>query len=521
MGASASHYYAQTLTLAADEGNPSSRSGVRGPHRVLYCKRELGSLQDAEKYWDRSKAADLDSLIDHSMDKVVKEMFQDGLPGSYYCLIELLRHALVKENYHKYDNIQKEMINSGRIFMVQRGEIYISQFKKPMRTLTSPLTYVEWLKIGKDSLVDIDNGPTGELGLLLNCLFTPNIRCKTDEAVVWSLNRGDFQRIASLVVGATRFQRMKWLNVCPELRLLGSTRLIRLVLNMKVENFKDGDVMYSYGDVGRRILMIELGEAVICFPDHKIAERELDSIGLDHLLGVERPEGLFLRAVRDMNTHQLCQFLRHADVDTPAVSEQIPTDPYREPEQPNTCALTAGCILGIGAIRGKARLNTDGFWTWLPDRFTDETYHGRTTYDGRSISGAKYPYTVVAKGDVQCLTFSVDTLTSLFGPPEELVTTAMNVMKENYLYDKEKFTSPSKAPHWKELDSLGVVDTTDSLSIDSEIKADSKLEINLHGREELKQRKGDPELSSYTDGVTLMTPTRNCDLDEFPDKKPT
>jgi serine/threonine protein kinase len=290
---------------------------------------------------------------------------------------------------------------------------------------------------------------------------------------------------------------------------------------MKVENFKDGDVMYSYGDVGRRILMIELGEAVICFPDHKIAERELDSIGLDHLLGVERPEGLFLRAVRDMNTHQLCQFLRHADVDTPAVSEQIPTDPYREPEQPNTCALTAGCILGIGAIRGKARLNTDGFWTWLPDRFTDETYHGRTTYDGRSISGAKYPYTVVAKGDVQCLTFSVDTLTSLFGPPEELVTTAMNVMKENYLYDKEKFTSPSKAPHWKELDSLGEVDTTDSLSIDSEIKADSKLEINLHGREELKQRKGDPEQSSYTDGVTLMTPTRNCDLDEFPDKKPT
>ena len=78
--------------------------------------------------------------------------------------------------------------------------------------------------------------------------------------------------------------------------------------------------------------------------------------------------------------------------------------------------VSEGCILGIGALRGRAGI--PNAWRWV-DR-ADMAAHGISDVN---VEMAEVPFTVEATTNMECATFSVQTFEQLFGPLSKAFST--------------------------------------------------------------------------------------------------
>jgi CRP-like cAMP-binding protein len=465
MGGSISASYGtlvDTLNEEAELVREEKDEGIKYRRPQVYCKSAQPSVTHLTELMERAEehVFDNEELVEERLNTALRRHMALFRPVECSVMFELFKMALVKEDFDEpYACMQSEGLNARKMSIVEKGKAHMSLRKHPVRSLKAPVTYTEWLAMGGDSTTSLDCGPYGEMELLFDVPATPNLRATTKHATLWSLYRHDYQRVVAMVEKATVMQRMRWLRRCPEMAVLDDCNLMRLVQNLEVENYQRGDRIMQRKRMTSRFVMIERGECIVSLPAEVIPrEGDFTRAEMDRQLSIVRPPGLdTLRCVHDMNPHMLLRYMTYVErlagdmapkeddsgkstlvevtVDElenkgeldgeegsstagagegPLPGERIAHDPYTPALPEHTMLVTSGCIFGIDALRSKIRQGQIEFWQWMPNHYTDEMYSEPVRDDGQSYPGSEVPYTMVAKTDVQVVSFSVDLLDRIF-----------------------------------------------------------------------------------------------------------
>jgi hypothetical protein len=442
MGGSVSNFYsaavkplneaastpAPTVSLLSNIDIPSSSK----KRRIFVMSDWSGSsssslslLQYLEEIISRGEQQDMAKFLHDLIEKSFNTYF--SLTNHMRCnlSIDLLRSAFVKETFQSHETIQKEGECPCSMRVFEKGKVYCSLNKKCIRNLKCPVTYGEWLEDGGNANSNLDCGPCGPLDLLYDVASRPNVRVMTEAATSWQLLRKDYQIITSLVQSYIIKQRGIWLSECPEIALLSEQNLSKLVQNVNVEFYKKGEVIGFRKRLTSSFKMIEKGTCWLELPSEVYNHLDImDAQAIDRALSILRPEGHVRRRIEDMTVYQFLEYFKYFSTDCekdangrskgPLPGEAIPPDPYAPVLPDKYLKVEAGCIMGIDALRSKIQASAIDFWKWLPSHFTDEMYLENTKADGQSFAGSEFPFSLVAKTDVQIISFSVDLLDDLF-----------------------------------------------------------------------------------------------------------
>ena len=315
--------------------------------------------------------------------------------------------------------------------------------------------------IEEDVIRSMGPGSTiGELALLYDAPRSATVRCST-KTVMWSLKREVFNKVQVASASEAYLRYSRWLINIPEIAVLSALDLSRLVASLRPVVYDKGDILVKEGEVISKCILIDKGKTSLLSLQKKdliknnkeynnsnntrediklLLEREFliirpntgegkegggvaDSTGGS---GTGTGWGSGVEKRGDNSSWKLASSKQRVSVtsDTQA-SPSIPTTPInserlsssrrislsRKSESKFTdetsdiiSELDEGCFIGLGILRGKARI--PGSWPWnLTVR--DE--------EGALEVGAVSPITVVATERVEALTFTVNIFENLFG----------------------------------------------------------------------------------------------------------
>lgn len=243
--------------------------------------------------------------------------------------------------------------------------------------------------------------------------------------------------------------------------MLSPNNLTRLVSSLKVSQFPKGALLYTELGLSQDVMLVERGTAKV-YSTMDLSGMPEDEV--DKMFGILRPKRSKIKAQRqksvsDMTSLKELQAFMNPDgfmavaksdgsfrVASPPRPEEAPVD--AGPLSPNedtlsplpqlrstgktgsatSTAVTAatgyhnkdqvelfacgevyeGCILGIGALRGRAGM--PNAWRWVPR--ADLKLKGLSD----SVELAEVPFTVEASTGMECSYFTVQAFEALFGP---------------------------------------------------------------------------------------------------------
>lgn len=240
----------------------------------------------------------------------------------------------------------------------------------------------------------------GELALLYDAPRSATVQCKT-KCVLWSLSREIFKKIQAISATANQIQRARWLIASPELAILSPIDLSRLVGCLQLVQFAAGDKIFTEKEITNHVVLIEKGHATIV-SESKANLATASKHEIDKQLGILRPREGKRRSVEFMNASELGNYLQDMN-DVVSIEEEAAPP---KPTVNGMCDVYEGCMVGIGALRGKA--NLPDCWKW--------TKNGKT-------EGAETPLTMIAVTNMNCLVFTVDVFENLFGSVEKFFKT--------------------------------------------------------------------------------------------------
>lgn len=238
----------------------------------------------------------------------------------------------------------------------------------------------------------------GELSLLYDAPRSATVKCLTN-SVVWSLRRDKFKQIQASSSSYFEIERSRWLINCPELAVLSEMNLSRLVGSLQNKLVSPNEKIYVENAVTSTIILIEKGSANV-FSSKDFGGMLKDDI--EKSLQIYRPRSSNLPSPEFKTSADLLS--RKSEIRPPdALSSKF------------VCEVGPGCLLGLGALRGKALL-ADG-WVWISN---NENSDGVTAPDGRaksfkSLDGAVCPFTLISNEDLVYHYFTVDGFENLFG----------------------------------------------------------------------------------------------------------
>ena len=218
------------------------------------------------------------------------------------------------------------LINEGesgnKLYIVETGELEVMINGEVIRTM------------GKGSML-------GELALLYDAPRTATVKCLSD-CVLWSLTREIFKQVQAMWGVAVQVVRSRGLILSPELAVLSAIDLSRLTAVLEESSFETFSKVFEEGRPSQSVTLIERGMAAIFTT---IDTSKLTAEEIDKRLCIFRPKSM--------------------DMTTPPSAP--PSTPHSTPPEgvPGhfACWVGPGCLVGIGALRGKAKLS-DG-WKWM------------------------------------------------------------------------------------------------------------------------------------------------------------
>lgn len=302
--------------------------------------------------------------------------------------LNLLIKGMKKESFNTGHNVITEGESGYKLYVIESGEVEVT--------------------INGTVIRDLSRGCLlGELALLYDAPRSATVKCKNN-CVLWSLTRDIFKRIQTISATANQIQRARWLVASPELACLSAVDLSRLVGTLQIIEFEQGSTVFTEGEITNQIILIENGHCSISIKDNNNSTKasEVDYKVIDKKLNILRPMGSKKRMSFDhMNNSQLKSFLRDNNSDTVLIASE--NEPNSISHPPNTvCEVSEGCIVGIGALRGKAQMTNETCWKWMK--------HDK-------VEGAISPLTMTALTPITCSVFSVEIFENLFGPIVEVL----------------------------------------------------------------------------------------------------
>lgn len=342
--------------------------------------------------------------------------------------VELLINFMRKESFSKGTPLIIEGESGDKLYIVEEGELGVTIRGEPIRT------------IGRGALL-------GELALVYDCPRSATVVCKTD-CTVFSLQRRLFKKILTVSVDAVATQRSRWLLNSPELAIMTPMNLSRLVSSLKPVKYQPDEIMYREMSLTSQITLIERGTAVVMT---SMDLRGFAHSEIDKMFGIIRPQTKQrIKSVNEMNFGQLQSFLKRGGNETEPLPS-TPTTPLadyaklaaasvgnddgaaeakasamsRDSSKTKilsmgsgsggngsescfyeACELHEGCIVGIGALRGKAGMPNGWRWVGEAELLKKGLPPGEL---------AETPFSVEAREECETLTFSVENFEALFG----------------------------------------------------------------------------------------------------------
>lgn len=129
-----------------------------------------------------------------------------------------------------------------------------------------------------------DSGMFGELALMYNCPRNATIYAKTDDGILWALDRGTFRRI---VVGAAARKRKMYddfLQNVPMLKELDEYERMNVADALESRFFEEGDCIIKEKDEADGMYFIEKGKVRVTVSDGKV-EKEISVLGKGAYIG--------------------------------------------------------------------------------------------------------------------------------------------------------------------------------------------------------------------------------------------
>lgn len=357
---------------------------------TLSKKEQATQRRNPKRIFERQETTyDMDIttlLVGDQMDDAARSLVMNALSGFFFLQsgaeeanpkMELLIKGMKKEEFDEGFTLITEGESGSKLYVVESGTLEV--------TINGTLVR----EMNRGSML-------GELALLYDAPRSATVQCKT-KCVLWSLSREIFKRIQAISATANQIQRARWLIASPELATLSAIDLSRLVATLQVVQFNPGDKLITEKDLTTQIIIIEKGHAAIT--SSKIVDK-MTRNEIDKTLGILRPRDGKRRSVEFMNAAELGKYLRN---NNDVIAEEGSEEP--EPTKiESQCDVYEGCIVGMGALRGRANI-ADG-WKW--------------TKNGK-VEGAECPLSMVAVTHMSCLMFTVELFENLYGPAEKAI----------------------------------------------------------------------------------------------------
>lgn len=333
-----------------------------------------------------------DLLQGDPIDEPTRALLVNALSGFFFLQsnadeanpkMELLMKGMKREEFSEGFLLITEGESGSKLYVVESGQLEVTINGSVIR------------EMARGSML-------GELALLYDAPRSATVQCKT-KCVLWSLSREIFKKIQAISATANQIQRARWLIASPELATLSAIDLSRLVGTLQVVQFQPGDKIIDEGDITTQIILIEKGTASVACS--KIPATTVRN-EVDKTLNILRPREGKRRSVEFMNANELKKYLQNSN---DIVSEG---EKQEEKKIETLCEVYDGCMVGIGALRGRA--NLDHAWKWVKN--------------GKQ-EGAESPLSLYALTTMSCLVFSVEVFENLFGPAEKAIKSQANPKK--------------------------------------------------------------------------------------------
>ncbi len=355
--------------------------------------------RNPKRIFERQETAydmDLSDLLvgGDPIDEPTRAMLANALSGFFFlqsnsdeanAKMELLMKGMKKEEFAEGYLLITEGESGSKLYVVESGSLEVTINGTVIREMSR-------------------GNMLGELALLYDAPRSATVQCKT-KCVLWSLSREIFKRVQAISATANQIQRARWLIVSPELATLSAIDLSRLVGTLQVVQFAAGDKIIGEGDLTSQIILIEKGHASISSSKVNVSATRNE---IDRALGILRPREGKRRSVEFMNASELKKYLQNSNDIAPIEEKEL----VPERKKVDACEIYEGCMVGIGALRGRA--NLPDAWKWVKN--------------GKN-EGAESPLTMYASSPMTCLVFSVEVFENLFGPAEKAIKSQANVKK--------------------------------------------------------------------------------------------
>lgn len=355
---------------------------------------------------------DISKLLDgDDVDEKTRVLLVNALSGFFFLQssaeeanpkMDLLIKGMKREEFEEGYLLITEGESGSKLYVVESGELEVTINGSVIREMT------------KGSML-------GELALLYDAPRSATVQCRT-KCVLWSLSREIFKKIQTISATANQIQRARWLIAAHELAVLSAIDLSRLVGTLQLIQYSPGDAIFTEGEISNQIVLIEKGHACIT-----CKSKDLNGSGrkiVDKALNIIRPREGKRRSVDMMNADQLGKFLS-SNTETFPIDEnaEMCQDRARIQPPPDTlCEVYEGCLIGIGSLKGKAKL--PDCWKWRSDH--------------KPTEGAEIPLTMTAMSNVTALVFTVDVFENLFGSVESVLKANNDSQLKKALKEKEE-----------------------------------------------------------------------------------
>lgn len=330
MGAAAS----MTARLNADEeAKPKLKvtrkvNSIRVKNIPSPKKKRRPSFFD-DRQSSESADMDLDSFIVESNDGDVMSTATRSI------LVQAVEEFLTMNGTDVRSNVIDVVVNSMNPLMLQKGQSVITQGE------IGSFVYV--LESGNVSVVvngeqirTMSSGTLfGELALLFDARRSATVIC-LEKCKLWSLNRTAFKVIQRNATNLAIMQRTRRFQVVPELSILPSATLAKLVTSLTPMTYKYGDHLYSAGKCSTKIMLIEEGTVEILVPP---ALQHMSQQEIERIIGIIRPASFEYKAKPCANNFTSCAVEHNSDV-------------VANPELTTSFTITEGCVIGMGILLG-------------------------------------------------------------------------------------------------------------------------------------------------------------------------
>lgn len=400
-----------TTTRQVEPQKKEASRKKRGLNGNIFDRQSITNLSSSKE--DALQDGDLmDEVTYELVSKSLMSFFvmQQGASGkqSSNAKMDKLIKRMKREAIIKDITLITEGESGSKLYIVESGELEVYINGESIR------------KLSKGNML-------GELALLYDAPRTATVICSTD-CVLWSLTREIFKQVQALWGLEVQTERSRGLIASPDLAVLSAIDMSRLVGVLQSHEYPVNSKVFEESTPTQTVCLIERGTAMI-YTSLDISKLPPEEV--DKRLSIFRPR------IGD-----------NTGTGNSGDSVLSPISPSSGVSGVYACQVGPGCLIGIGALRSKAKLQNGWKWVNGPEN---------------NFIGAESPFTCIASSLLVCNLFSVEAFENLFGPAFIVLQAAppaglgklasMKSAKKEIKFDGSKF----KMKHVLGSGSFGVV----------------------------------------------------------------